>query len=173
MDIIWRTATKRMWQKIQGLQNNCVRFIYRLRKYDHISADFNKMNTLNMLSRTTLHALSYMYKCVNHKAPTYLQEKIQYVSYTHDHDTRGRNEIKCTQYNNRYGKYNFFNEVSSAYNKFTNKVELKENCSTLTFKKRAADYLLGCQKSGCSNKILKIPITPVFSFFARSYFFFH
>ena len=153
MDIIWRTATKRMWDKIQGLQNNCVRFIHKLRKYDHISADFNKLNTLNMNNRTTVHALSYMYKCVTYRAPTYLQEKIKYVSYTHDHDTRGRNELQCTQFNNRYGKRNFFNEVSSIYNKFTSKVELKQNCSILTFKKKTADFLLGCQKAGIDPEL--------------------
>ena len=104
LEIIWRTCTKRMWDKIQGLQNNCTRFIFKLRKYDHISAEFQKLNTLNMQNRTTLHALIYMFKCVNHKAPSYLTEKIQYVSNIHDHGTRARNDILCIQFNKRYGK---------------------------------------------------------------------
>ena len=153
LDIIWRTCTKRMWDKIQGLQNNCIRFIFKLRKYDHISAEFQKLNTLNMHNRTILHALTYMFKCVNHKAPSYLTEKIQYVSNIHDHDTRARNEILCTQFNNRYGKYNFFNEVGSIYNKFTSKVDFKVNCSTFTFKKKVANYLLGCQQRGVHHQL--------------------
>ena len=153
LDVIWRSATKGMWNKIQKIQNNCVRFIFRIRKYDHISSEFAKLNTLNMFNRTILHSLTYMFKCINDKAPSYLTEKISYVSSTHEHNTRSRNEIKCYQFNNRYGRFNFFNEVSSMFNKFLLKVEINLNHSVFTFKKKLQSYLLTCQKSMTHHRL--------------------
>ena len=147
LDVIWRSATKVMWNKIQKIQNNCVRFICRLRKYDHISSDFEKLNTLNMHNRTILHSLTCMFKCINDKAPPYLADKINYVSDTHEHNTRGRHEILCYQFNNKYGKFNFFNQVSSMFNNFLMRVKINLNCSIHTFKKKVSSYLLTCQKS--------------------------
>ena len=153
LDVIWRSATKGMWNKIQKIQNNCIRFIFRLRKYDHISSEFGKLNTLNMFNRTLLHSLTYMFKCINNKSPPYLTDKINYVSNTHEHNTRSRNEIICHHFNNRYGRFNFFNEVSSMFNKLLMRIDIDLNCSVFTFKKKVLSYLLTCQKNGTHHML--------------------
>ena len=147
LDVVWRTITKRLWNKIQRIQNNCVRFIFKLRKYDHISSEFKQLNTLNMTNRSTLHSLTQMFKCVGTKAPLYLTEKIKYVSNTHDHNTRQNQEIQCGHFNSRYGQLSFFNKVSSMFNKLNHKIEYQPQCSNVTFKKKVFNFLLTCQKN--------------------------
>ena len=152
-NVIFRTATKTLWDRIQRTQNNCVRFIYNLRKYDHISSDFSKLNTLNMYNRSLLHALTYMFKCVTEKVPVYLSEKIRYVRDTNPRITRAQNQLAGYSFNNRYGAETFFNRVSGIFNNFTKKVAIDLNCSTVTFKRKVVQYLLTCQKNGLPNEL--------------------
>ena len=152
-NVIFRTATKTLWDRIQRTQNNCVRFIYNLRKYDHISSDFSKLNTLNMYNRSLLHALTYMFKCVKEKVPVYLSEKIRYVKDTNPRITRAQNQLAGYSFNNRYGAETFFNRVSGIFNNFTKKVDIDLSCSTVTFKRKVVLYLLTCQKNGLPNEL--------------------
>ena len=147
LDVVWRTITKRLWNKIQRIQNNCVRFICNLRKYDHISCEFKQLNTLNMNNRATLHSLTQIYKCVSIKAPVYLTDKIKYVSSTHEHNTRQKHEILVGQFNTRYGQQSFFTKVSSMFNRLMYKLDLKEMTFVATFKKKVLNYLLTCQNN--------------------------
>ena len=130
------TATRILWDMVQRIQNNCVRFIFNLRKYDHISSEFSKLNTLNMYNRSLSHALTYMFKCVSEKVPIYLTEKIKYVREVNPRMTRAHNHLMGYAFNNRYGANTFFNRVTGIYNNFTTKVEIKCTRSILTFKKK-------------------------------------
>ena len=40
-NVIFRTASKTLWDRIQKTHNNCVGFIYNLGKYDHIFSEFS------------------------------------------------------------------------------------------------------------------------------------
>ena len=152
-NVIFRTAGKIHWDKIRKIQNNCIRFIFNLRKYDHISSEFAELNTLNMYNRSLSHALTYMFKCVTEKVPIYLTEKIKYVRDVNPRMTRARNHLMGYAFNNRYGANTFFNRVTGIYNNFITKVEIKSTCSILTFKKKVTQYLLTCQKNGISNRL--------------------
>ena len=88
---------------------------------------------------------------LNYKAPAYLTEKIEYVRNTHDYNTRGSVEIKCSQFNSRYGQMNFFNKISSVYNRLMQKIFIKPNCSIATFKKTVKNYLLTHQKNNTDH----------------------
>ena len=153
-NVIFRTASKTLWDRIQKTQNNCVRFIYNLRKYDHISSEFSKLNTLNMYNRSLLHALTYMFKCVSEKVPVYLSENIRYVRDTNPRITRAQDQLLGYAFNNRYGAETFFNRVGGIYNNFTKKVIIKPNCSIVTFKRKATQFLLSCQKNAIPHGLV-------------------
>ena len=80
-------------RKIQKVQNSCFRFIFGLRKYDHISHCLTKLDTLNMEERRLLHGLCLMYKINRNVAPRYLCERIMLHSDNHTYNTRYRNNI--------------------------------------------------------------------------------
>ena len=75
-DILFQNITARLANKIQLVQNACMRFVFGLRKYDHISHCFDKKKTLNIENRRKLHSLTLMHKIMLGKAPHYLTQKI-------------------------------------------------------------------------------------------------
>ena len=152
-NVIFRTASRILWDRIQRIQNNCVRFIFNLRKYDHISSEFSKLDTLNMYNRSLSHALTYMFKCVNGKVPEYLSENVRYVREVNPRITRAADQLIGYGFSTRYGANTFFNKVGGIYNNFTKFVQFKPNCSIVTFKKKVFHYLLTCQKNGVSNRL--------------------
>ena len=153
-NVIFRTASQILWDRIQRIQNNCVRFICNLQKYDHISSEFSKLNTLNMYNRSLSHALTYMFKCVNEKVPVYLSENVRYVREVNPRITRASDQLMGYAFNTRYGANTFFNKVGGIYNNFKKIVCFKPNCSILTFKKKVFHYLLTCQKNRVSNRLV-------------------
>ena len=70
-------------QRIQKVQNSCLRYIFGLRKYDHITPYLHQQDTLNMDRRVRSHALTMLHKTVNGIAPVYLTEKLTHRHLTH------------------------------------------------------------------------------------------
>ena len=68
-DIVLQNLSEQLQNKIQKIQNRCVRFAFGLRKYDHISAFIKNKKILNMKNRRLLHSLVLMFKIKNQKAP--------------------------------------------------------------------------------------------------------
>ena len=87
-DVVLQNLSQSQSNKIQMLQNNCVRFICSLRKYDHISEAFNSLHTLNMHNRRMCHALTLMHKILRGTAPIYLKDKIRFQFNKHNYPTR-------------------------------------------------------------------------------------
>ena len=98
-DFIVGNMSRRLANKIQRLQNSCMRFVFGLRKYDHISNCYEKNKTLNMENRRKLHSLILMHKISIGLAPEYLSEKLVRHSDLHEYNTCGR-ENSCSK--NKY-----------------------------------------------------------------------
>lgn len=74
--------------RIQRVQNSCVRLIYGIRKYEHISHKLVSLNWLNMYNRRLTHTLCLFYKIINNKVPSYLFNKIVYRTDVHNRKLR-------------------------------------------------------------------------------------
>ena len=93
-----------------------MRFVFGLRKYDHISQCYEQDKTLNMENRRKLHALILMHKIKLGIAPDYLSEKITRHLDLHDYNTRGRNNIAVQRVNTSIRSNSFFIYISKLYN---------------------------------------------------------
>jgi hypothetical protein len=78
--------------KLQRLQNACVRFIFNLRKDDHVSPYFEKLNWLRMDQRRKISQSLLLYKILNDKTPSYLHCKFQFVSQVHQRSNRSSSQ---------------------------------------------------------------------------------
>ena len=141
-DTIMQNLSQAVKTKIQKLQNACTRFIFGLRKYDHISQHFRQLNTLNMDNRRNLHSLSLMHKITNNKAPTYLCSKIRYRNAIHRHNTRGNIMLHIPAYRNTYGRDRFFRKVAQSYNRTMALNDFSPNMSINNFKKKLKRHLI-------------------------------
>ena len=141
-NILMQNITQKLSTKIQKLQNACTRFIFGLRKFDHISGHFRQLKVLNMANRKTLHSATFMHKIVNKKAPTYLCSKIRYRNAFHRHNTRGNTKIHIPNYNNSFGRDRFFRKIAQEYNNILDRAGFDSNLSIENFKKKLKASLL-------------------------------
>lgn len=96
--------------RIQKLQNSCLRLIFGIRKYDHISYTFQHIKWLKMKNRRELHSACCFYKILKTKTPAYLYNKITFRTDVHTLNLRHKNTLTtpmhCTQFFKRSFSYN-------------------------------------------------------------------
>ncbi|CAH2244354.1 jg25306 [Pararge aegeria aegeria] len=82
-DASYLNLTEDQLNKLERLQNLAIRFIFGLRKYDHVSEFRQKLKWLSIRRRRDVLSLLY---CVlfNPKTPPYLKEKFNFVGTASD-----------------------------------------------------------------------------------------
>ena len=143
-DVILQNMTNKLQDKIQKVQNRCIRFIHGLRKYDHISHIRKANKTLNMHDRRLLHSLSMMFRIRNDLAPTYLTERITQHSDIHNHNTRNRNNIRTPFARSAARSMSFFIHISNIYNNLSDYIQTS-GVSIHTFKTNCRKHLLSLE----------------------------
>ena len=140
-DAILQNMTKQLQDKIQKVQNSCIRFIHGLRKYDHISNIRKSSKMLSMKSRRMLHSLSMMFRIKNNLAPDYLTKRITHHCDIHSHNTRNRHNIRAPLARSNMRSMSFFINVSHMFNDLP--IQLKTSSTTInTFKINCKKHLL-------------------------------
>ena len=143
-DIVLQNLSEQLQNKIQKMQNRCIRFTFGLRKYDHISAFTKNKKILNMKSRRLLHSLTLMFKIKNDKAPMYLCKRIKSHSETHSHFTRNRLNINPPFARTKLRSMSYFVYISKKFNELSKNINVN-NISINTFKTKCTHYLLDHQ----------------------------
>lgn len=79
-DACYLDLTEEQLDKLERLQNFCIRFIFGLRKYDHVSEFRQKLKWLPIRLRRNSHILSFLYKILfNPSIPLYLKERFEFI----------------------------------------------------------------------------------------------
>ena len=133
--------TKHLQDKVQKVQNRCIRFIFGLRKYDHVSHIRKSNQILSMQNRRLLHSLSMMFRIKNKLAPSYLCERITCHNDIHNHNTRNRNNIRTPFARSTMRTMSFFVHISNKFNELSNNIEISGK-SPYSFKVKCKKYLL-------------------------------
>ena len=146
-NILYQNISARLANKIQRVQNSCMRFVFGLRKYDHISHCFETKKTLNMENRRKLHSLILMHKISLGLAPEYLSEKIIRHSDIHTYNTRARENIAVPRANSTLRSNTFFISAPKLYNDILPKLNLNQlsKVSVNTFREKCKKYLISQQ----------------------------
>ena len=144
-NILMQNLTQELIDKLQGIQNACTRFIFGLRKYDHISQKFRELRVLNVENRRKLQSIVMMHKVMKQKAPGYLCSKVHLRNTVHGHNTRSRLKIHIPRYKNTYGRDRFFRKVAQSYNDVLDLDGFNHNMSIASLKKKLKVYLIGGQ----------------------------
>ena len=143
-DVILQNMSEQLKYKLQKLQNNCVRFVHGLRKYDHISSFIKGKAILNLQNRRLLHGLTLMHKIRKGHAPKYLCDRIKSHSQVHRHFTRNRSNIDPPFAKSKARSMSFFIFMCKKYNDLTKGTNLT-NVSSCTFKRHCKKILLAQQ----------------------------
>lgn len=83
-DACYLDLTEGQLNKLERLQNYCIRFIFGLRKYDHVSQFRAKLKWLPIRLRRNTHILSLLYNILfNPSTPHYLKSRFEYLHSSH------------------------------------------------------------------------------------------
>merc|ERR1711972_813467 len=96
-DILYQNITAELKNKLAKFQNWCIKFVFGLKKYDHVSQYYIKHKILNMNQRINLHSLTQVHKLKKGIGPEYLLNKLKTRKDVHDYNTRRKNdfEVNC------------------------------------------------------------------------------
>lgn len=84
--------------RIQQVQNWCSRFIFNLRKYDHISHTYKELKWLNMENRRKLNFLVFVHRIVTSSLPSYLYSRLTHRSNIHSRNVRNKHMYHIPQH---------------------------------------------------------------------------
>jgi ribonuclease P/MRP protein subunit RPP40 len=146
-DTLFPFVSRALEEKIQKVQNSCVRFIYNLRKYDrdHISPLLIELDWLNMKSRRIHHSLTMLYKIDNNLAPAYLRNLIVRNNNVHNYNTRASGNFRSTRCRLTTRQNSFFVKIPILYNELP--LTIKSSKTLAVFKKSCKARLLLDQAS--------------------------
>ena len=140
-DSVYINMAEFLKNKIQKVQNTCLRFIFCLKKYDHVSHCLVTLNSLNMDERRLLHGLTLFHKITKKLAPVYLCNRIKRHTDFHNYNTRNRNNIVIEHNTTAIRHKSFFPTFTKLYNSLVEELDLK-NKSVVTFKSKLTKHLL-------------------------------
>ena len=141
-NILFQNISSTLKSKLQKLQNWCIRFIFRLKKFDHISPYFKKLKLLNIEQRREVHSLTQMHKLKKKVGPDYLLEKLICHEDIHHYNTLRKSDFVVSKSRTVSNQNTFFSKVVKSYNNITklkndkNQLIFSTNDSISTFKRK-------------------------------------
>lgn len=93
--------------RVQKVQNYCARFIFNLRKYDHISAKITELNWLTMEKRRKVHFSCFVYNIFKSEKPKTLFDKMTQRSSLHGAQIRSRRHMHIPRHKTAFFQKSF------------------------------------------------------------------
>ena len=142
-DSVYLNIDQYLQNKIQKIQNMCLRFIFDIKRSDSCNYKElrDKLGWLTMKERRELHCLTMMHKILNGNAPNYLSDMYTLQNEIHNVNTRGSSNnqvwvdkgIKSKVHRNSFRFY-----APTQYNKLPENIK---NCKSVTsFKTKLLKY---------------------------------
>lgn len=102
--------------RIQRIQNSCLRLIFGIRKFQHISHKLPEVNWLNMKDRRILHSMCLFHSIVKNKSPPYLYNKIRYRTDVHNINIRHKGKLSMPTHKSCIFERGFSYSITKMYN---------------------------------------------------------
>lgn len=125
-------------RRIQVLQNSCLRFIFGISRFQHISHKLIELKWLNMENRRVLHAACFYHKLLTCKSPPYLYNKITYRTDVHHINIRNRLLLQIPRHKSAQFRRCFSYNITQIINSLPKIRQLPLNMFRCQFK----NYLL-------------------------------
>ena len=125
--------------RLQYVQNICCRFVFKLRKYDHISEKINELKWLNINNTVNLHFVVFLMKIIKSSVPGYLKDKLVCRSAVHVRDIRSRYSLTMPQHQTALFQRCFTYMAVTHFNILDSDMK---DCSMSTLRKKYKSYLL-------------------------------
>ena len=135
---IYATRGQAQLDRMQKLLNFCVRVICGRRKFDHISADYQRLGWLSAAQLMTYHRLCLIKRVLTTGQPVNLARQLTTVD--HEHDTRSLGQLSRPQAHNNAGIHRLSFSGAEAFNRCS--WEHVCRMSVPIFKAKVVEWLL-------------------------------
>lgn len=125
--------------KIQKVQNSCLRFIFGIKKYDHVSHKLRELNWLNMQNRFILQSSTLFHSIIFNEKPSYLCDKIIFRSNVHSVNIRNKNALAAPSHKTAQFERSFTYNIYKIYNGIEESLKILR---ISTFKRHMRELLL-------------------------------
>lgn len=141
-DACYLDATEELLNKLERLQNICIRFVFNLKKYDHVSNFRKILKWLPIRLRRNSRILCLLFNILhNPKTPSYLRERFSY-SRPSDAPCRShlKNLLKSPPHSTDFYSYSFTVHAVQLWNSLPPDIR---DCRTIAvFKRRVKEHYL-------------------------------
>lgn len=131
-------------KRVQRIQNSCLRLVYGIRKYDHISHKLRDIKWLNMRNRRLLHFACFMHKLLITKTPSYLCDRLTFRTDVHNINIRNKGLLTIPIHKSVLFESCFSYSAAKIYNSLP---LCAKDLSLSSFKKYLSAYLFDHQDS--------------------------
>ena len=118
-DVCYLDLTEDRLNKLDRLQNVCIRYIFGLRKFDHVSEFRSRLNWVEIRDRRNLHILSLLYSVLNNpNSPSYLSSRFTALA-AHGLGLRSERllSLLIPKHNTTFYEYSFTVHAAKLWNK--------------------------------------------------------
>lgn len=124
--------------KLDRLLNNCIRFVFNLRQYDHVSALRSQLQWLPIRQRRSLRALTSLLNSPS--LPEYLVPHFRFLCSNHDRSLRSTDNLLllCPSHTTNFINSSFYVQSVLLWNALP--TEIRMSTKRLTFKKEFANF---------------------------------
>ena len=128
--------------KIQRLQNRIARIVANNYDYDiSPSVILCELGIMNILQRRDYFMSTLMYRCINGSAPTYLTDRIDYVSTYNTYCTRTSNQLMFHVPKPRIEKFRESFQYAGLHLYNSIPKEITASTSLITFKSKMKEHI--------------------------------
>lgn len=146
-DVCYPDLNEELLDKLDRLLNNCIRFIFCLRKYDHVSSFRSQLHWVPIRQRRNGRMLCSLYSILNDPlSPEYLKSLFQYRGVNCDRQLRSsRNLSLCIpQFRSAFMSNSFSKEVVRLWNSLP--LQIKNAPNKFAFKHAVRAFIAGTFK---------------------------
>lgn len=124
--------------RIQRVQNSCARFIFGIRRREHISHKIKELKWLNMENKLKLYTLCCYHQILCKRTPIYLYNKIKFRTDVHNINIRNKHFITIPTHRTALYERSFTYNIAKTYNDIPDNVK---NLKYRDFKKHISSLL--------------------------------
>lgn len=126
-------------QKIQKLQNSCIRFVYGIRKFEHVSHKLKDLYWLNVKNRFHYMTACLFQSVIQTRCPPYLWRKIRYRTDVHNVNVRRKDLLTIPSHKLALFRRSFSYNIAHIFNELPDHLK---NLSPKIFKRKYNQYLM-------------------------------
>jgi hypothetical protein len=135
-DVCYPDLNEELLNKLDRLLNNCIRFVFCLRKYDHVSSYRSKLGWLPIRQRRNLRMLCFLFSILQDpKSPDYLKSLFQYhgVSCTRQFRSSGNLSLAIPLHRTSFISNSFTIRIARLWNGLP--VKIRQSPTRFAFKR--------------------------------------